>query len=419
MRGTHGVMLYEEDVLRVAAALTGISLAEGDHLRRAIGAARDDEEFRSLERGFIALAVRAGVVEHDARAVWRDLARFAGYAFCKAHAAGYGTLGYHSAYLKTHFPTEYAVAILNHHAGMYATWVHVEDLRRAGVVFRPPCAVRSGVELDAGRRRRPRRAVARLRAPPRDRRPHRRGEDGAAVREPRRAGRARPPGAPRAGVADLRRVARRARAHAAVVAPRGARRRRAWSRHGTIGARTGSRHAPFRVPELVASNGHALRLLPRAPVAAPELPEFSAADRVRYECEASGLWFTAHPLDVLAAPEALAGAVPAAEVERHVGRRVTVAGLPCASRPVETKGGERMLFLTLADHSGLVECVLFPDAYRRWATVTRAQVVRVEGRVDDTLGALSVGVERAWGFGADDRRAVEDGSRRHAGHAVR
>ena len=62
LRGTHGVMLYEEDVLRVAAALTGISLAEGDDLRRAIGAARGDEEFRSLERGFIALAVRAGVV---------------------------------------------------------------------------------------------------------------------------------------------------------------------------------------------------------------------------------------------------------------------------------------------------------------------------------------------------------------------
>src|SRR5262249_40778902 len=78
-----------------------------------------------------------------AHAAWRDLTRFASYAFCKAHAAGYGTLGWHSIRLKTAFPTEWAVAILNHHAGMYSTWVHVEDLRRHGVAFVAPCVNRS------------------------------------------------------------------------------------------------------------------------------------------------------------------------------------------------------------------------------------------------------------------------------------
>ena len=122
LASTHGVMLYEEDVMRVASALTGISLAEGDDLRRALGAARDEEALRSLERGFVMQAKRAGVDTATARLVWRDLTRFAAYGFCKAHAAGYGTLGYQSAYLKTHFPTEYAVGILNHHAG------HVRDV---------------------------------------------------------------------------------------------------------------------------------------------------------------------------------------------------------------------------------------------------------------------------------------------------
>src|SRR4029079_10794620 len=151
---THGVLLYEEDVIRVAASLTGMSLGAGDDLRRAIGACRTDEEFRSLERGFVAQAVRAGVEAEPARAVWRELTRFAAYAFCKAHAAGYGVLGWQSAWLKTHFPVEYAVGILNHHAGMYPTWVHVEDLRRGraaeggiaatpGVTFLAPCVARS------------------------------------------------------------------------------------------------------------------------------------------------------------------------------------------------------------------------------------------------------------------------------------
>src|SRR5262249_31103515 len=119
------------------------SLAEGDQLRRALGSARDDGEFRSLEAGFVAQAANAGVDNEAARAAWRELTRFAGYAFCKAHAAGYGTLAYQCTYLKTHFPTEFAVGILNHHAGMYPTWVHVEDLRRSGVEFRAPCVLRS------------------------------------------------------------------------------------------------------------------------------------------------------------------------------------------------------------------------------------------------------------------------------------
>src|SRR5439155_8466652 len=110
---------------------------------RAIGQAKDDGEFRALERGFVAQAVRRGIDPDSAFAVWRDLTRFAAYAFCKAHAAGYGTLGWQSAYLKSHFPAEWAVGILNHHAGMYATWVHVEDLRRQGVEFRAPCVWRS------------------------------------------------------------------------------------------------------------------------------------------------------------------------------------------------------------------------------------------------------------------------------------
>ncbi len=90
-------MLYEEDVMRVAAALARLPLAEGETLRRAIGKARGDEEFRVLERGFVAQGARAGVTEAAARATWRELARFAGYAFCKAHAAGYGVLGWQSA----------------------------------------------------------------------------------------------------------------------------------------------------------------------------------------------------------------------------------------------------------------------------------------------------------------------------------
>jgi len=116
---------------------------------------------------------------------------------------------------------------------------------------------------------------------------------------------------------------------------------------------------------------------------------------VRGEFAATGLWFSAHPLDVFLQRDAMSRCVHASELEHHVGKRITVCGIPCAARRVESKTGGIVLFTTLADHTGLVECVLFPDTYRRWGQHMRGEVVRAEGRVDETLGALSLVIERA------------------------
>jgi DNA polymerase III subunit alpha len=426
LRGTHGVMLYEEDVMCVAAALTGLSLAEGDQLRRAIAAARTDEEFRSLEAGFVAQAVRSSrpgdtVDAATARAVWRELTRFAAYAFCKAHAAGYGTLAYQCTYLKAHFPAEFAVGILNHHAGMYATWVHVEDLRRCGVEFLAPCVHRSVwattlAVWDAGQ-------VAGTSSPARS------ASHWLPLASDVPGRRSRPPAplapAMHAVRIGLGRVAWLSQATGErIVAARSVRAFRSLAdfvdrarptlpelesliRAGALDgmgrsrpsllleARAGAKTVAVRARAPAASDGALLETEAAALLDVPALPEFGTAALVRGEIEACGLWFSGHPLDAMAAGTRN-GTVPAADVERHIGRRIAVVGLPCAYRRVETKQGGLMLFMTLADKTGLVECVLFPDAYRENAHAVRGQVVRAEGRVDETLGALTLAVERAW-----------------------
>jgi DNA polymerase III alpha subunit len=128
-------------------------------------------------------------------------------------------------------------------------------------------------------------------------------------------------------------------------------------------------------------------------VAIAPLPEFDAAERIAGECRATGLWFSGHPLDRFG-DAATRGVVPAAEIERHVGRRVAVAGLTCASRRVETRDGGRMLFLTVADRSGLAECVLFPPTYRACARAAERPALRIEGRIEEELGAVTLTVER-------------------------
>jgi len=384
LRASHGLMLYEEDVMRVAHAFAGLTLAQGDDLRRAIGHARGDEEFRSLERGFVAHARRAGADQASARAVWRELTRFAAYAFCHAHAAGYGTLGWHSAYLKTHFPAEWAVGVLNHHAGMYPTWVHVEDLRREGVRFLPPCVMRSELDatLEEGAVRVGLARVFALSA----------ATGARMVRE--RAARA---------FTTLPDFLERVRPSADEIEPlvrSGAldalgRTRPSLLLEDRIAAGRGLLHRrrAEREPALESAAGAALLPQPVAPLAAPELPEFAPAERVRGELESTGLWFSAHPLDVFGdrAPDVTA----AAALPEHTGRRIALAGLLCAWRRVETRQGGVMMFATLADRSGVAECVLFPPIYRAFAEVMRASMVLIEGRVDETLGAVALVVERA------------------------
>ena len=385
LRSTHGVMLYEEDVLRVAAALAGLSLAAGDDLRRSIGAARSVEERASLERGFVAHAVRAGVSAETASAVWRDLARFGGYAFCKAHAAGYGALGYQSAYLKTHAPAEWAVAILNHHAGMYSTWVHVEDLRRRGVEFLSPCTRRSSSDttLEEGRVRV---GLARVY-----------GLGDHTVERIVRAREDRPASTLAGFLAGVRPTLPEAESLILAGALDWTRRSRAallLEVRVTLARVGAARPVALPVPVLAGPAGAAFVPEPVPPAPVAELAEFDPAARVEGEYRATGLWFGGHPLDLWVDPALLSGCVSAGDVERHAGRRVAVAGLPCAWRRVETRTHESMMFLTLADRSGLAECVLFPDAYRRWARSLEGSVLRVEGRVDATLGAISVAVDR-------------------------
>ncbi len=396
LRETHGIMLYEEDVMRVASALCGLPLAEGETLRRAIAASRHDEEFRFLERGFLTQTARSGIAEAQAHKVWADLTRFAGYAFCKAHAAGYGRLAWQSTYFKTRYPAAWAVGVLNHHAGMYPTWVHVEDLRRHGVQFLAPCVmasqwpttlathVRAGgaVRVGLGRVMGLSHATAERVTDSRERRAF------ASLADFTDRVRPTPPELEAlilSGALDLL-----GRARAALLL------------EARVSAAAAPRVKPRAEGALLMGTGAPLAPVAVAPIALPELGEFSLPERVRGEFAASGMWFSAHPLQALLASDTRRGCIDAAAVPAHTGRRVRVCGVPCASRRVEarTAAGGSVLFTTLADESGLVECVLFPKRYAQFAPAMRGEIVIAEGRVDETLGAMTLVVDRARGLGA-------------------
>ncbi len=131
---TLGVILYQEQVLRVAHDLAGMSYAEADGFRRAMTHDRTEDEMEKMRLSFIRCAMKNGVKRNVAEEVFGHLAAFAAYGFCKAHAAAYAVLSYQTLWLKCHYPAEFMAAILsNQPMGYYPPRVLAADARRCGV----------------------------------------------------------------------------------------------------------------------------------------------------------------------------------------------------------------------------------------------------------------------------------------------
>jgi len=153
LRSTHGVVLYQEQVLRIAHELAGFSLGEADRLRRAIAHLGRGSEMMPLRAEFIDRVGRvSGMPANAAAYLWELMASFAGYGFLKAHAASYATVAYQTAYLKAHFPAEFMTAVLRNWGGYYPRHVYLGEARRMGLELRPPHVNHSGrrFELEAG-----------------------------------------------------------------------------------------------------------------------------------------------------------------------------------------------------------------------------------------------------------------------------
>lgn len=144
LRETFGVMVYQEDVLKVCHHYAGLDLAESDVLRRAMsGKMRGKAEFQRIVERFFEKSLQLGRPEATTKEVWRQVESFAGYAFSKAHSASYAVESFQSLYLKAHFPLEFMTAVINNFGGYYNTWVYFNEARRCGAAIALPCVNRS------------------------------------------------------------------------------------------------------------------------------------------------------------------------------------------------------------------------------------------------------------------------------------
>ena len=139
LESTHGVILYQEQVLRIAHELAGFSLEEADQLRRAIAHLGHGDEMVPLREQFVARVRReTGMPPEVGERLWEMMFSFAGYGFLKAHAASYAAVSYQTAYLKANYPAEFMTAILRSRGGYYPQRIYLGEARRLGLTLRPP-----------------------------------------------------------------------------------------------------------------------------------------------------------------------------------------------------------------------------------------------------------------------------------------
>jgi len=394
---TYGVMVYQEDVIKVAHHLAGMSLGEADLLRRAMsGKLRSREAMARLQRDFVSSCRRRGVSGRVAGEIWRQIASFAGYAFCKAHSASYATLSFQVAYLKAHHPGEFMAAVLSNGGGFYGPGAYIQEARRMGLNILLPDINKSADEYTGseGVVRIGLMAVKGLSA-----------DSVASVLTARREGYF-------TSLSDLRRRARVGFKELHTLIRCGALDCFELSRPELLwrleAAGKGRHPGENTVTEAL---GRSLAHI------VPRIPEYSLEERCLIELETFGYMVSRHPLELLAPRSGLQGIVTASRMEEHAGREVRMIGwLIAAKRITARKTGQPMKFMSLEDLTGTFEVTIFPDVYRRHAHLTLGHgPYLIAGKVENSYGACGLTARTIEPVGRPVRPAAGHRAQRPAG----
>lgn len=139
MPETYGIMVYQEDVIKVAHYFAELSLSEADVLRRGMsGKSRSKDEFQRVKNQFFGNCQRLGRDPKITKEVWHQIESFAGYSFAKGHSASFAVESYQSLYLKAYFPLEFMVGVINNFGGFYHTEFYIHELRMNGAEIQAP-----------------------------------------------------------------------------------------------------------------------------------------------------------------------------------------------------------------------------------------------------------------------------------------
>ncbi len=368
---TFGLMVYQEDVSRVAVHLAGFSHTDADGLRKVLSKKDKELRLRDYREKFYSCCLKRGIDEDDIKKIWAMMMSFDGYSFCKPHSASYARVSFQAAYLKSHYPAEFMAAVISNQGGFYSTFAYVSEAKRMGLAILAPDVSTSGYAW-SGRGREVQvglLSVSELSAETAERL--------LACRRQRCF----------ADLADFLLRVRPAENEARSLVQAGA-----LDSLDPAGNRSALLWEIARREQKKRSCGNRL-LFGDRPISSPALPRQKTLERLRDEYRALGFLCTTHPLCLLHCSQGRT--IKAVELERCLGRTIQFAGWLLAGKLVSTRSGEVMEFLTFEDETGLVEATFFPSIYNRYAHfLGSGKPFLLRGIVESDYGAVTLTVHQ-------------------------
>jgi DNA polymerase III subunit alpha len=373
---TWGVILYQEQVMQIANRLAGFSLGDADLLRRAMGKKKHDEMAAQREK-FLAGCAARKIHARKAERIFDLMAEFAGYGFNKSHSCAYALLAYQTAYLKTHFPVEFMAAMLSSETGNTEKVVkYINEARGMGITVLPPdvnssdlsftpvgdsirfglAAIKNVGENTVKGILQAREALGRFSSI---------FEFCESV-DSRLLNKRVLESLVRAGAMDglgAHRAQMMAVADRALDRAQKLQRARESGQHGLFGGSSSSAAPP---PEVL-----------------PDAEEWPEHEILAAEYSTLGFFISGHPLDKYAGRLKELAAIELSTMEgRRNGEEIVVAGIIVQTRPMRSRRGARWAILTLQDRTGVIDALVFPEAFQKLEPLLKAATpLLVKGRV--------------------------------------
>ncbi len=357
LKDTHGVIVYQEQVMKIAQVLAGYSMGEADSLRKAIGK-KDQIKMAEHEIKFIDGCVKKGIEREKAGIFWSSIKGFGEYGFNKSHSAAYAFIAYHTAYLKTHYPVEYFCSILTYEAQDTAKVIqYINYCKDRGIEVLPPDVNESEEQfiISDGKIRFGLSAIKNV------------GSSAIeGIVEARKEG-------PFVNLMDFSRRVDHRKVNKRTI--------ESLIKAGAFDTIEPSRGKAFTIfPELMEKvqlmkkkeadpqmglfGEKAPADIIRLEIDLEGVRDWSEKEKMLYEKESLGFYITGHPLDQHDALLSDVNVETTSSLQhRHQGERVTVAGVVNNLREKRTRRDEVMAIVFFEDREGIVEVIVFPNLY--------------------------------------------------------
>jgi len=370
---TYGIAVYQEQITRMAMALSGFSASEGDLLRKIVTKKNRLNKLEDLRIRFMEGGKKKGIDAKTMAQCWQQILSFSGYSFCKPHSASYALVSCKAAWLKANYPARFLAAVISNQGGFYSPFAYLSEARRMGVEILPPDintsrweytgqekSIRIGFMQVQGLSRRTVNALLLERE-----------EKGFFSSFTDFLGRLSPESAETALLI----------------------------RSGCFDALEGIRKRPIlQWMNLVRWHNRppvgSRDLFDNGPGKLPDAPPYDEKTVLNHEIDTLGMLASRHPLTLYFKTLEGIKLVPAVQMGQHVGRIVTMAGWWITGKPVRTKNGEAMEFVTFEDTTATFETTFFPKAYTRFCRMlSRHRPFFLRGTVEEQFGVATLNVQ--------------------------